>query len=254
VALRPASGGLSAADLRRVLDAVDPAAHDGPGEFLPQSVLDCLVQLIGCDDATFQVMDAPRRHIEAQDTDPEFGAGADATEMLDLFWSGFWDSLYCSYPNRTGDYTSVTRLSDFSTRAELSRTPIGAYFARADVRHELMLPLPPDGEQDRRVMLFRSDGRDFTDRDSMLLHLLRPHVIALHLRQRRRAAGVPDLTARQMQVLRLVAAGCTNAQVARALGVSEATIRKHLENAFARLDVGTRTAAVAKVLPLLATA
>ena len=51
-----------------------------------------------------------------------------------------------------------------------------------------------------------------------------------------------------------MAAGCTNAQVARALGVSEATIRKHLENAFARLDVGTRTAAVAKVLPLLATA
>jgi DNA-binding CsgD family transcriptional regulator len=55
-----------------------------------------------------------------------------------------------------------------------------------------------------------------------------------------------------MQALRLVAAGCTNAQVARAMGVSEATVRKHMENAFSRLDVGTRTAAVAKVLPLLA--
>jgi DNA-binding CsgD family transcriptional regulator len=55
-----------------------------------------------------------------------------------------------------------------------------------------------------------------------------------------------------VQALRLVAAGCTNAQVARVMGVSEATVRKHLENAFSRLGVGTRTAAVARVLPLLA--
>ena len=105
----------------------------------------------------------------------------------------------------------------------------------------------------KRQILFRTGGPDFTDRDALLLHLLRPHLIALHLRQRRRAAGVPELTPRQMQVLRLVAAGCTNAQAGRALGLSEATVRKHLENAFARLDVNTRTAAVAKVLPFLAT-
>ena len=63
---------------------------------------------------------------------------------------------------------------------------------------------------------------------------------------------MPELTPRQVQALRLVAAGCTNAQVARVMGGSEATVRKHMETAFSRLDVGTRTAAVAKVLPLLA--
>jgi DNA-binding CsgD family transcriptional regulator len=245
-------GGLPAAELRRVLDAVDPAAHRGPGEFVPDTVLACLIALIGCDDATFQVMDVRRRRTVVQEMNPSFGHDGDEAELLDLFRSGFWDSLSCSYANRTGDYASVTRLSDFYTRAGLSRTTIGAYFARAGIRHELVVPLPPDGERDRRVMLFRGGGPDFTDRDVLVMGLLRPHLIALHLRQRRHAAGVPDLTPRQVQALRLVAAGCTNAQVARVMGVSEATVRKHLENAFTRLGVGTRTAAVARVLPLLA--
>jgi DNA-binding CsgD family transcriptional regulator len=76
-------------------------------------------------------------------------------------------------------------------------------------------------------------------------------LIALHLRQRRRHQGVPDLTPRQMQILTLVAAGLSNIQVARALGLSESTVSKHLENADARLDVNSRTAAAAKIYPLL---
>jgi DNA-binding NarL/FixJ family response regulator len=45
-------------------------------------------------------------------------------------------------------------------------------------------------------------------------------------------------------VLRLVAAGHTNAQVARRLGVTEGTVRTHLENIYERLGVSSRTAAV----------
>ena len=41
----------------------------------------------------------------------------------------------------------------------------------------------------------------------------------------------------------LVASGATNTQVATALGISPATVRKHLEHAYAKLDVSTRTAA-----------
>jgi len=57
------------------------------------------------------------------------------------------------------------------------------------------------------------------------------------------------LTRRELEVLRLVAAGHDNIAIARQLGLSPGTVRKHLENAFARLDVSTRTAAVAKVCP-----
>jgi DNA-binding CsgD family transcriptional regulator len=119
------------------------------------------------------------------------------------------------------------------------------------MRHEILLPLPPDGERDRRLMLFRCSGRDFTDADALALHLLRRHLIALHLRQLRRRQGIPDLTPRQMQILTLVAAGLGNAQIARALGLSEATVGKQLENTYARLDVNSRTAAVAKIHPLV---
>jgi ATP/maltotriose-dependent transcriptional regulator MalT len=82
------------------------------------------------------------------------------------------------------------------------------------------MPLPPDGEQDRRLMLFRSSGRDFTDADALALHLLGAHLIALHARQIHRHQGTPDLTPRQRQILALVAAGLGNTRIARALGLS----------------------------------
>jgi ATP/maltotriose-dependent transcriptional regulator MalT len=50
-----------------------------------------------------------------------------------------------------------------------------------------------------------------------------------------------------------VAAGYSNRQIARRLEVSETTVRTHLENIFARLEVNSRTAAVARLgQPMLA--
>jgi len=49
--------------------------------------------------------------------------------------------------------------------------------------------------------------------------------------------------------VRVVAAGHTNAQIARRLGVSEGTVRTHLENIYARLHVSSRTAAVTRAFP-----
>jgi DNA-binding CsgD family transcriptional regulator len=60
------------------------------------------------------------------------------------------------------------------------------------------------------------------------------------------AAGAPGgLTAREVQVLRLVAAGKSNRAIAADLGISEHTVARHLQNIFARLDVSSRSAAAA---------
>ena len=59
-------------------------------------------------------------------------------------------------------------------------------------------------------------------------------------------------TSRQVQLLRRVAQGDTNRQVARDLGLSEGTVRKHLENIYARLEVHSRTEAVARAGALIA--
>jgi DNA-binding CsgD family transcriptional regulator len=53
------------------------------------------------------------------------------------------------------------------------------------------------------------------------------------------------LTPRELQVLRLVAAGATNKAIASKLSLSEKTIDRHVSNIFAKLDVPSRTAATA---------
>lgn len=53
------------------------------------------------------------------------------------------------------------------------------------------------------------------------------------------------LTAREVEVLRLVASGRSNPQIATELVLSEKTVARHLSNIFAKLDVGSRTAAAA---------
>jgi DNA-binding NarL/FixJ family response regulator len=58
--------------------------------------------------------------------------------------------------------------------------------------------------------------------------------------------GLPGgLTAREAEVLRLVASGRSNPQIAADLVLSEKTVARHLSNIFGKLDVGSRTAAAA---------
>lgn len=59
-------------------------------------------------------------------------------------------------------------------------------------------------------------------------------------------SALPDgLTTREAEVLRLVAAGKSNARIAAELVLSEKTVARHLSNIFTKLDVGSRTAAAA---------
>ena len=53
------------------------------------------------------------------------------------------------------------------------------------------------------------------------------------------------LTAREVEVLRLVASGRTNPEIARMLFISEKTVSRHLSNIFTKLDVSSRTGATA---------
>ena len=76
-----------------------------------------------------------------------------------------------------------------------------------------------------------------------------PHLHQAYLDAERRRASVAQLTPRQTDLLRLVADGHTNAQIARRLGLSEGTVRTHLENIYGRLQVSSRTAAVLRAFP-----
>lgn len=116
------------------------------------------------------------------------------------------------------------------------------------VGRALVMPLPAPQGSGRRLVFLRQPDYAFSDEDRSAAVLLQPHIAdALRCQSRRAAARL--LTGRQRELLRLVAAGDDNVAIARRLGLSPYTVRKHLENAFARLDVTSRTAAVAKVCP-----
>ncbi|TMC61690.1 MAG: response regulator transcription factor [Chloroflexi bacterium] len=57
-----------------------------------------------------------------------------------------------------------------------------------------------------------------------------------------------DLTERELEVLKLVARGLSNKEVARAIGRTDETVKIHLKNVFAKLGVADRTEAVTVAL------
>jgi DNA-binding NarL/FixJ family response regulator len=72
--------------------------------------------------------------------------------------------------------------------------------------------------------------------------------VAQKLLGRVREPAVPaeSLTERELKVLTLVASGATNREAAKALFISEATVKTHLLHAYAKLGVRDRAAAVAE--------
>lgn len=70
--------------------------------------------------------------------------------------------------------------------------------------------------------------------------------ISKRLVERMRMTSVDALTAREIEVLREVAGGNTNAEVAARLHISEATVKTHLLHIYGKLAVSDRAGAVAK--------
>jgi DNA-binding CsgD family transcriptional regulator len=240
--------GLTTADLHRLCAVVDKSHLGQPGDSLPLSVLEALRELVPCDNITYQVMDPARevvcevRALLGADTgESESDRGSE-----ELFWRIFRSSPSCNYPQRTGDFTTVRRATDFYSPREFRSSAAWELHRVQGFRYETLIPLPPDGDLDHRIILWRVDGPDFSDRDQLLLNLLRPALAELDLAVRLRRST--PLTARQSQLLDLVADGLTNRQIARQLNLSEGTVRRHLENVFERLGVGSRAAAVAQVV------
>ena len=57
-----------------------------------------------------------------------------------------------------------------------------------------------------------------------------------------------DLTARELEVLERIVRGMSNKEIAAALGISEATVKSHINNVLSKLDAADRTQAATKAL------
>jgi DNA-binding CsgD family transcriptional regulator len=115
-----------------------------------------------------------------------------------------------------------------------------APYAAARVR--VLIGLACRGLGDEEIAVLELDAAQSTfERLGAAPDLARLHSVLGRVASRDRH----PLTARELQVLRLVAAGKTNGAVAAELFLSERTIERHLSNIFNKLEVATRTAATA---------
>lgn len=240
------------AELEHLLNLV--REEEGPS--LPWPFLHTLKNLIGCDNLVFFGLDSCVRsdyfnqsldEAEWYDAGPSPGLPADE----DPFWRHYWTSS-CSHPETSRDHTSVTKVSDFySVRQWHASGMYVDHIAPSGYEHEMMMWLPDGAGRTVRLLCFRGPGLDFGERERFLLALLRPHVVEAYRTALRRRAEPPPLTPRQLELLELVRDGHTNRQIARQLGLSEGTVRTHLNNIFTRLEVTSRTAAVTRGLELI---
>ena len=244
----------SGRDLRALAAIVSEDRGEPPAEGVPPSLLGDLLALVHCDHLLFVGADSSRRVNWSWQLAP---AEADGTSgHIAEFWEHYWSSLPCSYPDRSGDLRSVINRSDFySARQWHSTGMYTEYYRPYRAEHLLGLVLPaeprpiPGPGQTVRLVFFRGPGPEFSERDRALLTLLRPHLYQAYLDAERRRHPVPRLTPRQNDLLRLLAAGYTNTQIARRLGITEGTVRTHLENIYEKLGVSSRTAAVTRAFP-----
>jgi len=250
-------------DLRALAAIVSQDRPDvSDGEGLPPSLLADLMGQIRCDYISLDLGGGGRHAYSILQaipalSDDELKAFEDLDPVRwEHWWACRWDCQSCTYPERTGDLRSVVKPSDFYSARQWHSTGMYCDYHRPfGIEHELQLCLPDAAglsagpRRNVRLYLYRGPGPDFSERDRAVLTLLRPHLHQAYLDAERRRHPVPRLTPRQWELLRLLAAGYTNTQIARRLGVTEGTVRAHLENIYKRLQVSSRTAAVTRAFP-----
>lgn len=234
---------LNERDLRNAMSLVAVGREDGGGLGLPTSLLAGLTTLVSCDWVTVLEHDVRRQQGLYGATYPDLTDSPEPDEAG--FWSHFWDSP-CSYGERTGDIYHAITLADASPGRRFEDSGLYAdYLRHLDVHAYVCVWLSVSGDRSVKLFFSRTLDINFTERDRLLLEVLRPHLAELYRQQTPR----DRLTRRQRQLLDLVAAGLTNDQAARRLGIAEGTVRKHMERILEQLGVASRAAAVAQAGP-----
>jgi DNA-binding CsgD family transcriptional regulator len=241
---------LGSRDLRAALEFVDTAwALAGERPFTLQT-LEALGELIPSDIVAYNELDRVHKQtLDYVDTDK------DDDDDDELFWRIVDEHPLCRHHQAYADFSAI-RLSDVISRRRLVNSRVYAeWFQPLGIEAELEVGITRSRARTRNFVLDRYRG-DFSERDRAVLELLRPHLRRVHkMTELRRAIGQSEpgdlerLTTREGEILELVAAGLTNAAIAERLWVSPGTVKKHLENVYAKLGVANRTAAVARIKP-----
>jgi DNA-binding CsgD family transcriptional regulator len=241
---------LSERDLRLALELVYDAASMQDDEPFPREFLARLTRLIPADAIVGYheaIIGRPCRVVEFVEIPPE-GIAPDLQEAGGRFLDQ--DPLRHGVGQREH---RVLKLSDFLTGRERRKLDFYWYVWRPlGIDDSLRVWLPAPAGRARVIYLERGK-HDFTERERSIVELMRPSLIRVQRAAYARRHGKEDaaarLTPREQEVLAWIARGKTSRQIAGILCVSPHTVRKHIEHILGKLDVSTRSAAVARAFP-----
>lgn len=144
------------------------------------------------------------------------------------------------------------RLSDLAGQRQLRRLGLWAeVFRPLGIRYQLAIALHASGSRLIGIGVSRT-GHDFSDEEIVVAELLRTelgHIVAVRTEPAAEALVERGLTRREAEVLALAARGRSSRTIGAALGISERTVEKHLENAYAKLGVRGRSEAMRLLSP-----
>lgn len=204
--------------LQEILDLSHIPAGVSPAETMHE-VLERVQTLVGCDAIIVHVrheVPEPQQRWASQRPPPEWSEGNKATTTL-----GTWSTAL--------EWSEHWSVSD-SVQEEA----------------QLLLSCSTGPGASICILAPREHGTPYGSREITLLELLLPHLrpLVTAVYGPPEAAPPPTLTRRQVDILELVRLGMANREISRRLGLSEGTVRKHLEHVYARLGVLNRTEAV----------
>jgi DNA-binding CsgD family transcriptional regulator len=266
---------LRADDLRAVLGYAGDALAVERFVDVQSVLLGGLADVVGCDAVTVTHLDLNSRREVALLWPAERASTVPLERYPDLGATHpLRPAIAARLRARRADASPV-RISDVLTGRQWREHPLRRT-VMSGVDDQMSLPLRARGTALHAVALSRS-GRPFSDRQREVLGHCGRHVAAALRRVGRdgqhalqisptvqwvpaaQAPGLDDrppatpapdgvpvgsLSPREREVLALVATGLTDAQAARSLGIRPATVSKHLERIYRRLDLPNRVAAV----------
>ena len=233
---------LDAPDLERVISVVEACERLDGLEAFRATALEALASRVGFRRSTFFLTGPPE----------PLTSGTDGIQI------GFRPSIMDHYVDvhvadpfraepavrilRRSGLASLDQLQDALTPAE--REYVDRFLRPNDIRSQLCLWLDTGLSTHGILCVLGDDEGEFDERDEAMLLKLRPHLanlLALRLRQRPDLVHTSILSEREREVAGLVAAGLTNREIARRLGIGEDTVKKHVSRALAALHVRNRT-------------
>lgn len=244
--------GLPGGKLRRLMDGLAELYRAGPGDF-PARAISVATSLASADSCSYNHFGDTGLMAVRVDP-PDLDSFPDAVAV---FGKHLREHPVLRHYQATGD-PAARRISDFTSDRQFRNLALyQEFYRRRGTNYQLDIGVPVAGGL-IVVALNRHQG-DFSDEEAGLADLLRPHiaraaVIAGALSQPLPSPppapdGSPHLTARQASIVRLVAAGQADRQIARSLGISIRTVHAHLQNIYRALGVSSRTEALARLRP-----